>query len=109
MTNSSDDYTNSDPYSITLGDWDETNTITIDSSLADGALDITQPFGTDVISFDDIFSTPPSITIGKTTLTEEKVQIMEALFEAIESLPADNELKSMFDTVRMMRKIKNED
>lgn len=104
MTDDSDDCMNTDPYTITIDDWDDMNTITIDT-YADGGLDISQPF-----SINDTFlNNPPTISVGDTTLTEEKIKTMEALFEAIENLPDDNELKTMFDTVRMMRKLKNED
>lgn len=60
-------------------------------------------FTVDTITLGDY---TPSVTIGNITLTEEKVETFEALIEAINNLPEDNELRTMFESVLILKKIK---
>ena len=100
-----------EPFTVNVGDdinvdWDDMNTITIpntyDSSITLGDVD--------TITFEDnIFTSQPTLTVGKYTLTEEKLEKLDALLEAIDLLSDDNDLKSLLDSVRMLKKLKNED
>jgi hypothetical protein len=110
-----DDYEDYDPLSIepltvTVGDdidWDNMGTITIsDTSTATDTFSIL----TDTITFDDTtWTTNPDIKIGKYTITEEKLEKLDALLEAIDLLSDENDLKSLLDNVRILKKLKNED
>lgn len=59
----------------------------------------------------DIFQTNPSpvIRLGKHDLTEELLDKMVLLLEAIEALGNECDIKTMMDTIAMMKKIKSED
>jgi hypothetical protein len=107
-----DDYEDYDPLSIepltvTVGDdidWDNMGTITIsDTSTTTDTFSIL----TDTITFDG--TTHPDIKIGKYTITEEKLEKLDALLEAIDLLSDENDLKSLLDNVRILKKLKNED
>ena len=102
-----------DPYTISIEDNMSTSSsvVTVSSdSLTDVTLDSNLLDGIDTITFDDKFWTASTeMHVGNSVITEEKIRTLDALFDAIENLPDDNELKSLFDSVRMLNKIKNED
>jgi hypothetical protein len=102
------------------------DTDTISIVLGDDPLDITmdtttlQGFADDIVTVDfndistdhltlDIGEYDNTLTIGTSSITEEKIKLLDALIEAIDNLPEDNELRSLFDNVRMLNKLKNAD
>jgi len=114
-----DDYEDYDPLSIepltiTVGDdfdWDSIDTITIGDSTCDTTT-VTDTFSilTDTITFDDkMWTTSPSLTVGNYSITEEKLEKLDALLEAIDLLSDENDLKSLLDNIRILKKLKNED
>lgn len=101
------------------------DTDTISIVLGDDPLDITMDtttmhgFADDIVTVDfndisndltfDISDYDNTVTIGTSSITEEKIKLLDALIEAIDNLPEDNELRSLFDNVRMLNKLKNAD
>ena len=63
--------------------------------------------GLDTITIGDV-DFKSTVTIGNITLTEEKIETYEALIEAIRNLPEDNELRTMFESVLILKKLKHE-
>lgn len=109
-----------DTVTITLGDdpMDITMNTTTTSSFADDVItvdfsDISDDLNLtsstiQPLDFSD-FDYDSTITIGSSKISEEKIQLLDALIEAIENLPEENELRSLFDNVRMLNKLKNAD
>ena len=128
-----DSYDETNTITITSGNdshdsHDETNTITItDFSLSDdllvnttmaddtsGTITIsgteygTYDFINDNYSFSDYIQNP-FIKVGNAVLDEDAVRGINAIIEAVKNLPEDHELRILFETILMMKKIKNED
>ena len=59
--------------------------------------------GADTITLDN------SVYIGSAKIDEEKIKLLDALLETINNLPEDNELRSLFENVQMINKMKNAD
>ena len=103
-----------DPFTISVADdnnfdWDSIGTITL-STTSDSSI-ILGPLGplSDTITFDDtVWTSKPSIQIGNTTITEDTVKNLEALVETIQNLPEDNEFRTMFESILILKKLKNE-
>jgi hypothetical protein len=103
-----------DPFTISVADdnnfdWDSMGTITL-SNTSDSSI-ILGPYGplSDTITFDDtVWTSKQSIQIGNTTITEDTVKNLEALVETIQNLPEDNEFRTMFESILILKKLKNE-
>lgn len=69
---------------------------------------------TGTLSYDPLISSDTitldnAVYVGNTKLDEQKIKLLDALIETINNLPEDNELRSLFENVQMINKMKNAD
>ena len=100
------------------------NVVTVDSPLSISThdsmyTDTITSFDLNTLNLDDIILTGPtssdtieldnSLYIGSAKIDEQKIKLLDALIETINNLPEDNELRSLFENVQMLNKMKNAD